>query len=591
MLGPMDDDENTYIAKICRCINACENRLPNSTCTLKEDAKCYRKLELVDGYEVETAGCLSSLNIHIDQCNPEANPDFANPTDFKCCWDRDLCNDHLQMNIRDDDDEHNGVPLDTNIKVALIISVSLAFLLAVFLIAICCIRFKRREKQKKRQIDAENDTFGIPSKKIGDLVAEYTTPGCSSGSGMPLLVQRTIARQIEITKKLGSGRYGTVKLGKWRDELVAVKIFNTTDEDSWFRETEIYQTVLLRHENILCFIASDINGTGSWTQLYLITDYHENGSLYDYLQNRSLDIKSALKLAHSAASGLAHLHTEILGTQGKMANQDMQGKPAIAHRDIKSKNILVKKDGACCIADMGLAVRFTSTPEKLDKGNYERSCRQGTIRYMSPEVLNETLVKDSFEAFKASDVYSFALVLWEILNCTVLNGSKVEYQLPYHDVVRNDPDFEDMHTVLNHKPEIRPVVEEVYKNHPVLSRYVEMMTECWNKRSESRLTMLRVRKTLGSLFHGPSEKQLMHNDQKATFNSGFTYSSSRSNTSEYPNQYTHNSNYIYRPPYDQTPDKNMHHLPTDGYYHNGNSQGHNGDSASPLITNGYSDSC
>lgn len=39
---------------------------------------------------------------------PEANPDFANPTDFKCCWDRDLCNDHLQMNIRDDDDEHNG---------------------------------------------------------------------------------------------------------------------------------------------------------------------------------------------------------------------------------------------------------------------------------------------------------------------------------------------------------------------------------------------------------------------------------------------------------------------------------------------------
>lgn len=29
------------------------------------------------------------------------------------------------------------------------------------------------------------------------------------------------------------------------------------------------------------FIAADIKGTGSWTQLYLITDYHENGSLYD----------------------------------------------------------------------------------------------------------------------------------------------------------------------------------------------------------------------------------------------------------------------------------------------------------------------
>lgn len=34
------------------------------------------------------------------------------------------------------------------------------------------------------------------------------------------------------------------------------------------------------------------------------------------------------------------------------------GKPAIAHRDIKSKNILVKKNGTCCIADLGLAVRY-----------------------------------------------------------------------------------------------------------------------------------------------------------------------------------------------------------------------------------------
>lgn len=39
--------------------------------------------------------------------------------------------------------------------------------------------------------------------------------------------------------------------GLWHGESVAVKIFSSRDEQSWFRETEIYNTVLLRHDNIL----------------------------------------------------------------------------------------------------------------------------------------------------------------------------------------------------------------------------------------------------------------------------------------------------------------------------------------------------
>lgn len=42
------------------------------------------------------------------------------------------------------------------------------------------------------------------------------------------------------------------------------------------------------------------------------------------------------------------------------------GKPAIAHRDLKSKNILVKKNGTCCIADLGLAVRHDSATDTID---------------------------------------------------------------------------------------------------------------------------------------------------------------------------------------------------------------------------------
>lgn len=78
--------------------------------------------------------------------------------------------------------------------------------------------------------------------------------------GLPLLVQRTIARQIRLCEIIGKGRYGEVWRGNWRCESVAVKIFSSREERSWFREAEIYQTVMLRHENILGFIAADNKG-------------------------------------------------------------------------------------------------------------------------------------------------------------------------------------------------------------------------------------------------------------------------------------------------------------------------------------------
>ena len=83
------------------------------------------------------------------------------------------------------------------------------------------------------------------------------------------------------------------------------------------------------------FIASDNKDTGACTELWLVTEYHSNGSLYDYLQDQTLTVKELVTMVFNIVNGLAHLHMEVIGTEGK---------PAMAHRDIKTKNILVKSN-------------------------------------------------------------------------------------------------------------------------------------------------------------------------------------------------------------------------------------------------------
>merc|ERR1719367_324068 len=335
---------------------------------------------------------------------------------------------------------------------------------------------------------------------LKDMVDMETT---GSGSGLPLLIQRTIARQIKLEKEIGRGRFGEVWLGHWNGDKVAVKIFSTRDEESWHRETEIYQTVMLRHENILGFIAQDSKDEVNRCelQLWLITEYYSNGSLFDYISKNVVTPKQLVNMALSIATGLAHLHMPIIGTHGK---------PAIAHRDLKSKNILVKKDLTCAIADLGLCVRHNAETDSVDIPN---NSKVGTKRYLAPEMLDETIDKNRFDCWKMADVYSLGLVFWEMGRRCSVGGIYEEYQLPYFEVVAPDPAIEEMKMAVCDK-KIRPSCPNRWHSSDTLRALNMLMKDCWYENPDARLTTLRIKKTLSQSLASASVGELLTSKQE-----------------------------------------------------------------------------
>ena len=288
--------------------------------------------------------------------------------------------------------------------------------MTLFLICVYYLRRRKLVGERNRRVPQGMKE----ARPTGEMELMDMTVTSGSGSGLPFLIQRTVARTIKITELIGNGRYGQVYLGYYQGEPVAVKKFFSRDEKSWCRETEIYNTLLLRHDNILGFFASDMVSNNGVTELWLITQYHQFGSLYDFLMQEAVSPKVMLQMAISMCSGLAHLHTELFGTQAK---------PAIAHRDMKTKNVLVKNNMTCCIADFGLAVF-----KNMNEMNIPTNPKQGTKRYMAPEILNETVNMKSFESFKHVDVYALGLILWELCRRStgVSGGSTHSLPLSLH---------------------------------------------------------------------------------------------------------------------------------------------------------------
>ncbi|VFQ58750.1 unnamed protein product [Cuscuta campestris] len=204
---------------------------------------------------------------------------------------------------------------------------------------------------------------------------------------------------LEEMRELGSGSFGTVYHGKWRGSDVAIKrikksCFTVRSSEQerltleFWREADILSK--LHHPNVVAFYGVVHDGIGG--TLATVTEYMVDGSLRHVLirKDRHLDRRKRIIIAMDAAFGMEYLHSKN-----------------IVHFDLKCDNLLVNlKDPSrpiCKVGDFGLS--------KIKRNTLVSGGVRGTLPWMAPELLNGSSNKVSEKV----DVFSFGIVLWEIL--------------------------------------------------------------------------------------------------------------------------------------------------------------------------------
>ncbi|WOH10540.1 hypothetical protein DCAR_0730009 [Daucus carota subsp. sativus] len=196
--------------------------------------------------------------------------------------------------------------------------------------------------------------------------------------------------QLFIGNKFALGRHSRIYRGLYKQRDVAIKLISQPEEDqdlAAFLEKQFTSEVALlfrlHHPNIITFFAACKNHP----VFCIITEYLAGGSLRKYLHQQepySLPFNLVLKFAIDIARGMQYLHSQ-----------------GIIHRDLKSENLLLGEDMCVKVADFGISC--------LESQCGSPKGFTGTYRWMAPEMIREKAHT------KKVDVYSFGIVLWELL--------------------------------------------------------------------------------------------------------------------------------------------------------------------------------
>ncbi|KAK7399061.1 hypothetical protein VNO78_10236 [Psophocarpus tetragonolobus] len=300
-----------------------------------------------------------------------------------------------------------------------------------------------------------------------DALAQALMDNSSPTEGLDNFDEWTIdLRKLNMGEPFAQGAFGKLYRGTYNGEDVAIKILERPENDpakAQLMEQQFQQEVMmlatLKHTNIVRFIGA-CRKPMVWC---IVTEYAKGGSVRQFLmkrQNRSVPLKLAVKQALDVARGMAYVHG--LG---------------LIHRDLKSDNLLIFGDKSIKIADFGVA--------RIEVQTEGMTPETGTYRWMAPEMIQHRPYTQKV------DVYSFGIVLWELITG----------MLPFQNMTAVQAAF----AVVNKN--VRPIIPNDCL--PVLR---DIMTRCWDPNPDVRPPFAEI---VGMLEN--AETEIMTTVRKARF--------------------------------------------------------------------------
>ncbi|BFI39600.1 protein MpMAPKKK15 [Marchantia polymorpha subsp. ruderalis] len=223
------------------------------------------------------------------------------------------------------------------------------------------------------------------------LAAEGTSPEIISGEGE---LGRWLVDGAELLieeEVICTGSSGTTYHGHFKGEEVAVKEVKGC-KGGLIIEGDLRRDVLslssCDHKNLVPFYGISLDTRHS-SYIATVCKYMEGGSLFSLVQKGGgLQLSDLLRIARDVAEGLRFLHDQ-----------------GVVHRDLKSTSVLFDGSGAARVGDLGVVRLWNAFTEDIPVGS--------NFYWMAPEALG--IDSESNTVTGKSDVYSYGMLLWEML--------------------------------------------------------------------------------------------------------------------------------------------------------------------------------